>query len=263
MAQPFHHTILPLATLADRRTEIRWGLRDFERRFGRRPTGLWLPETAVDLATLSLLVDEGVTHTILAPWQLAGEGLDTRRPYRVEVGDGRSIVVVAYDGGLSASVSFETDATTDADRFARERVVPRLSEWIDGDDGPTPFALIATDGELYGHHQPYRDFFLQRLVRAGGPGVRDRDARRCRARGRPGRRRARGDRRAELVELPSRRRAVGDRVRLRRRRRLEGAAARGAGPPGRVDRRPDRRDRSGRCRARRTRGRRATPMSMS
>ena len=36
----------------DRRTEILWGLRDFEVRFGRRPTAMWLPETAVDLATL-------------------------------------------------------------------------------------------------------------------------------------------------------------------------------------------------------------------
>ena len=128
MAQPFHHTILPLATLADRRTEIRWGLRDFEWRFGRRPAGVWLPETAVDLETLGLLVDEGVTHTILAPWQLAGPGLDTRRPYRVDVGGGRSIVVVAYDAGLSTSVSFEIEATSDADRFARERIVPRLAE---------------------------------------------------------------------------------------------------------------------------------------
>jgi Domain of unknown function (DUF3536)/Glycosyl hydrolase family 57 len=162
MAQPYHHTILPLATPADRRTEIRWGLRDFEWRFGRRPTGVWLPETAVDLDTLGLLVDEGVTHTILAPWQLAGEGLDTRRPYRVEVAGGRAITVLAYDAGLSTSVSFETEATTDADRFARERVVPRLGEPFDGDG--TPFALIATDGELYGHHQPYRDLFLQRLV---------------------------------------------------------------------------------------------------
>ena len=163
MAQPFHHSILPLATLADRRTEIRWGLRDFEWRFGRRPTGVWLPETAADLATLGLLVDEGVTHTILAPWQLAGPGLDTRRPYRVDVGGGRSIVVVAYDAGLSTSVSFETEATSDADRFARERIVPRLAEALDG-DAATPIALIATDGELYGHHQPYRDLFLQRLV---------------------------------------------------------------------------------------------------
>jgi Domain of unknown function (DUF3536)/Glycosyl hydrolase family 57 len=165
MAQPFHHTILPLATLADRRTEIRWGLRDFERRFGRQATGVWLPETAMDLATLGLLVDEGVAYTILAPWQFADDGLDTRRPYRVEVGGGRSIVVAAYDAGLSTSVSFETDATTDADRFARDRVVPRLTEWMDDDDA-TPFALIATDGELYGHHQPYRDLFLQRLVGA-------------------------------------------------------------------------------------------------
>ena len=57
MAQPFHHAILPLASAADRRTEIRWGLRDFELRFGRRPDGMWLPETAVDLDTLRTLVD--------------------------------------------------------------------------------------------------------------------------------------------------------------------------------------------------------------
>lgn len=70
MAQPFHHAILPLAAAHDRRTEIRWGLRDFEIRFGRKATGMWLPETAVDLATLRLLADAGVTHTVLAPWQV-------------------------------------------------------------------------------------------------------------------------------------------------------------------------------------------------
>lgn len=164
MAQPFHHTILPLATTRDRRTEIRWGLRDFELRHGRRARGVWLPETAVDTETLRLLVDEGVEHTILAPWQLA-DGRDPRYPYRVDVGDGRSIAVALYDGGLSTSVSFEPGATSDADRFARERVLPRLFE--DGDDpgdGPARFALIATDGELYGHHQPFRDLFLARLV---------------------------------------------------------------------------------------------------
>ena len=100
LAQPFHHTILPLATLADRRTEIRWGLRDFEVRFGRRPIGVWLPETAVDLATLRILAEEGIEHTILAPWQLADHP-DPRRPYRVDLGDDRSMVVVVYDRGLS------------------------------------------------------------------------------------------------------------------------------------------------------------------
>jgi hypothetical protein len=38
---------------------------------------------------------------------------------------------------------------------------------------PEPLALIATDGELYGHHQQFRDLFLQRLV-APGAGVGDR-----------------------------------------------------------------------------------------
>lgn len=162
LAQPFHHTILPLASMAERRTEIRWGLRDFEVRFGRRATGVWLPETAVDLATLRALAAEGVTHTILAPWQLAGD-LDTRRPYRVDLGDGRSIVVVLYDAGLSTSISFEPEATSDAERFARERIVPRLTTDLDGHVVP-PFALIATDGELYGHHQAYRELFLAHLV---------------------------------------------------------------------------------------------------
>ena len=161
MAQAFHHTILPLATSADRRTEIRWGLRDFAWRFGRPATGMWLPETAADLETLGLLADEGVRHTILAPWQLAG-GPDTRRPYRIGLSGGRSIVVGAYDAGLSTSVSFEPDATTDADRFARERIHPRLADgWAD--DAPA-LAVIASDGELYGHHQPLRELFLARLI---------------------------------------------------------------------------------------------------
>ncbi len=163
MAQGFHHAILPLASAADRRTEIRWGIHDFEFRFGRRPAGFWLPETAVDLATLRALAAEDIRYTILAPWQAMENGLDTRRPYRVQLGGGKSIVVAFYDAGLSASVSFEPSATSDADRFARERVVARLSgtPFADGEPG---LVVIATDGELYGHHQAFRDLFLQRLV---------------------------------------------------------------------------------------------------
>ncbi len=126
MAQSYHHSILPLASFADRRTEIRWGLRDFELRHGRRAHGLWLPETAVDLPTLRLLAEEGVTHTILAPWQSVEQDLDTRRPYRIALGGGRSIVVLFYDGPLSASVSFDASATADADGFTRQYLSPRL-----------------------------------------------------------------------------------------------------------------------------------------
>ena len=162
LAQPYHHTILPLASAADRRTEIAWGIRDFELRFGRRPAGLWLPETAVDRTTLREAARQGIAYTILAPWQASESGIDTRRPYRVDLGDDEEIVAIFYDAGLSASVSFEPEATSDADRFARERVAPRLH----GGPAPleAPLAVIATDGELYGHHQQFRDLFLQRLL---------------------------------------------------------------------------------------------------
>ncbi|MFI5258204.1 MAG: DUF3536 domain-containing protein [Candidatus Limnocylindrales bacterium] len=167
MAQAYHHAILPLASLADRRTEIRWGLRDFELRFDRRPTGLWLPETAVDLPTLRILAGEGIHYTILAPWQAADGRLDPRRPYRVDLGSRRSIVVVFYDAALSAAASFESDATMNADAFARDRVLPRIAGPSFADGTPR-IALIATDGELYGHHQKFRDLFLARLVNPGG-----------------------------------------------------------------------------------------------
>lgn len=162
IAQAFHHSILPLASHEDRRTEIRWGLRDFEVRFGRRPGAMWLPETAVDHATLRALADEGVTGTILAPWQADVANVDVRRPYRVDAGGSRHVTVAFYDGSLSGAVSFEPAVTADADRFARERVAPRLAQALP--DGVPPMVVIASDGELYGHHQTFRDLFLRRLV---------------------------------------------------------------------------------------------------
>ena len=170
MAQPFHHTILPLAAPRDRATEIRWGLRDFEVRFGRPAVGMWLPETAVDLATLQLLADARIRHTILAPWQVHGSQPDTRRPYRVELADGRHVVVALFDGPASGSVAFDPSVTTNADQFARDRLLPRfLADPLP--DGERPLVVIATDGELYGHHQPFRDLFLRRLVQLAPDGT--------------------------------------------------------------------------------------------
>lgn len=169
MAQPYHHAILPLASLRDRRTEIRWGIRDFAARFGRPPRGLWLPEAGMDLPSLRLAAAEGIRYTILAPWQAADPEIDTRRPYRVDLGGGRTMVVAFYDRLLSAAVSFQDEVTVDADRFARDWVAPRA-------EGPLPLGvadplvLIATDGELYGHHKPFRDLFLHRLVADGAAG---------------------------------------------------------------------------------------------
>jgi hypothetical protein len=130
---------------------------------------MWLPETAADLITLRLLADEGVTYTILAPRQVdGGLLLDTRRPVRVDLGDGRSVVAVLYDAVLSTAVSFDTRATIDADAFVHDRLLPRVAERHPDDDTP-PLVVIATDGELYGHHQAFREHFLARLVGRTSP----------------------------------------------------------------------------------------------
>src|SRR6201995_1683307 len=71
MAQVYNHIIMPLANTRDRITQIRWGIADFERRFERKPEGMWLAETPVDSETLELLAAHGIRFTILAPGQCA------------------------------------------------------------------------------------------------------------------------------------------------------------------------------------------------
>jgi hypothetical protein len=161
IAQAFHHAILPYAPLHDRRTEIRWGLRDFEVRFGRPATAIWFPETAVDLATLRVAAEAGVRGTVLAPWQADAQHLD-RRAYRVDLGHSEHIAVAFYDGDLSGAVSFDAGLTADAEAFALHRIAPRLDAALP--DGTAPTIVIASDGELYGHHQRFRDLFLRALV---------------------------------------------------------------------------------------------------
>ena len=71
LAQVYNHMIMPLASPRDARTQIRWGIADFEHRFGRKPEGMWLAETAVSRAVLDLMAQEGIKFTILAPNQCA------------------------------------------------------------------------------------------------------------------------------------------------------------------------------------------------
>ncbi|MDW8059560.1 MAG: DUF3536 domain-containing protein [Thermomicrobium sp.] len=172
IAHPYHHTILPLADERDRRTELLWGLRDFECRFGRRPEGIWLPETAVDLATLELVAQLGISFTILAPHQAAavrapgftqwedvsGGRVDPTRPYRVTLPSGRTIVVFFYDGPISRDVAFG-DLLNDGRQLAA-RLLAAASDTTDR------LAHIATDGETYGHHHRFGDMALAAALAA-------------------------------------------------------------------------------------------------
>jgi len=166
IAQPYHHTILPLASERDKRTQVIWGIEQFEHRFGRKPLGMWLPETAVDHATLCILADQGIQFTLLAPWQADTDQLDVTEPYRVPLPGGREIAVFFYHSELSGGISFNPGMTVDADRFARYDLMPRYEPHKTQRDEPQ-LLLVASDGELYGHHQPMRDHFLAHLINGG------------------------------------------------------------------------------------------------
>jgi len=71
MAQVYNHVIMPLASTRDKITQVRWGIADFESRFGRKPEGMWLSETAVDLETLDIMAAHGIRFVVLAPHQCA------------------------------------------------------------------------------------------------------------------------------------------------------------------------------------------------
>ncbi|MFM8321632.1 MAG: DUF3536 domain-containing protein [Chloroflexota bacterium] len=162
LAQAYNHTILPLGSLQDKLTQVYWGIADFEAHFGRRPQGLWLPETAVDLETLEVLARLGLQFTILAPWQ-ANREIDATEPYSVPLPGGREISVFFYQRELSGLISFDPGVTINADHFVQHNLQPRFNPEKQR-RGEPQLVLLASDGELYGHHQQLRDRFLARLV---------------------------------------------------------------------------------------------------
>jgi alpha-amylase/alpha-mannosidase (GH57 family) len=163
LAQAYNHTILPLSGYQDKLTQVYWGLAEFEHRYGHKAQGIWLPETAVDYETLEVLSQSGVEFTILAPWQAEPSWIDPTEPYLVKLPHGRQITVFFYQRDLSGRVSFDAEATINADRFAMNLLRPHFNP-EKARRGQAQLLMIATDGELYGHHKNHRDFFLARLV---------------------------------------------------------------------------------------------------
>lgn len=166
IAMPYHHTIMPLASRREKATEIRWGLTDFRRRFGRDATGMWLPETAVDEDTLDAMAEAGVAFTIVAPHQIrplpkAGH------PGRYRTSTGRTIGLFPYDGAMAHDVAFGPlikSAPLWLARFAATSLPP---------SGPL-LQAVATDGETFGHHHTFGEMALAAVL-AGlhdNPGVR-------------------------------------------------------------------------------------------
>jgi hypothetical protein len=166
IAQGYHHSILPLCNERDLRTEIRWGMADFRRRFRREPESLWLPETACNAATLGALIDEGLKYMILSPyqaervrpaqseiWRSVIDGqLDTTVPYRYlhPDGSGRSLAIFFYDGQLAKAIAF------DGVLASSHMMLDRCERSAPAGDGKG-IVHVATDGESYGHHFKFGD----------------------------------------------------------------------------------------------------------
>jgi alpha-amylase/alpha-mannosidase (GH57 family) len=175
IAQVYNHVIMPLASERDKLTQIRWGIRDFAFHFNRKPEGMWLAETAINMATVVALIKEGIKFTILSPHQAASfralggkanaewadcadGSIDTKKPYRIIPRDKNGkllceghLDVFFYDAGLSTAVSFE-HLLKDASNFGN-----RILRSIDKSKTGAQIISIGTDGESYGHHEAFGD----------------------------------------------------------------------------------------------------------
>jgi alpha-amylase/alpha-mannosidase (GH57 family) len=168
VAQAYNHMILPLANRSDKETQIQWGIRDFEHRFGRKPEGMWLPETAVDLESLEILAEKGIRFTILSQHQAkrfrpVGEKnwkdvkdvpIDPTQTYALRLPSGRSIALFFFNGAVSRAVAFEGLLSSG------EAFVQRLMGGFSEKGAGNQLVHIATDGESYGHHHRFGDMAL-------------------------------------------------------------------------------------------------------
>ncbi len=183
LAQVYNHIIMPLASDRDARTQIRWGIADFQFRFGRMPEGIWLAETAADTRTLQLLAEEGIKFTVLAPhqcrhvrrsvqgtiasghpdpvadtWQETPDSsVDTTHPYTVPLPNGLSIAVFFYNGPTSRAIAFE-GLLNGGEVFGQRLINSLPANLPEGE--PAMLAHVATDGESYGHHHKHGEMAL-------------------------------------------------------------------------------------------------------
>jgi alpha-amylase/alpha-mannosidase (GH57 family) len=168
LAQIYNHMIMPLANEKDKRTQVIWGIQDFEHRFKRFPEGMWLPETAVDTNTLEILAEQGIAFTLLAPsqaekirllgeeeWQNVRDGrIDPTRPYLCQLPSGNSITLFFYDGPISQDIAFGGLLQSG------ENLANRLSNAFSEERNWAQLVHVATDGETYGHHHHQGDMAL-------------------------------------------------------------------------------------------------------
>jgi len=168
IAQAYNHMIMPLSNDRDKQTQVIWGIRDFQRRFEREPEGMWLPETAVDILTLEVLAESGITFTILSPrqakrvrsiggqkWKNVNEDtIDTTVPYVCNLPSGKHIVIFFYHGPTAHDIAYGGLL------HSGENLAAQLLEAFPKNSEQARLIHVATDGESFGHHHRYGDMAL-------------------------------------------------------------------------------------------------------
>jgi len=168
LAQGFNHSILPLASPEDMKIQIRWGIEDFQHRFGRFPEGMWLPETAINDTVVDQLIEEGIRFTVLSPfqgqamkdknsdqWIKLDHGAPCDRAFKIVRPKGE-LTVFFYHPGLASGISFQ-HYLRDADQLYKRFI--NQSSQQEGN-----LLSVATDGEIYGHHEAFGDMCLASLI---------------------------------------------------------------------------------------------------
>lgn len=172
LAQAYNHMIMPLANARDKTTQVIWGIKDFEYRFHRKPEGMWLPETAVDLETLDIMAAAGIRFTILAPrqagrvrtmsgskWEDVGTGqIDATMPYLQRLPSGKSMALFFYDAAIAHAIAFEGLLSSGAS------LLKRLLAGFTAERDGAQLVHVATDGESYGHHHRFGDMALTHVL---------------------------------------------------------------------------------------------------
>jgi len=170
IAQAYNHMILPLASLRDKTTQVKWGIADFKKRFSLDPESIWLPETACNEETLEVLVEEGIKYIILEPhqaqsvrafeadtWHNVIDGsIDPRHPYRcfLKKDPRKFIDIFFYDGPISKAVGFENVLSN------AQSLMDKINSAVDHHRKEPQLISISTDGETYGHHKAFADRVL-------------------------------------------------------------------------------------------------------
>jgi len=169
IAQVYNHQIMPLATLRDKKIQIKWGKEFFKAKFKREPIGMWLSELAVDNETLECLIEQGIKFTILSPHQakyifnkdgnkaIENNNFDILKPYKwySQVNKDKFINIFFYDRNISSKIMSELE---NADKFFL-RIYSRYNS-----DKEKQILSIASYGENYGHHLKKGDIYLTNLI---------------------------------------------------------------------------------------------------